>query len=138
MDETQEMFFREDLRLIGWRPSGVLTVEKIMTYFQSLAACPWGNVANRYCDFDGITDFDLDYDRLQSVSLARKTRLADHAGLKVGIFVCREVGFALSRMYQMLVDDTVDTFVSKDRASVAGFLGVPLNELAFPPAQEPA
>ena len=130
------LIFHKEQKLICWYPIDELTTEMIVDYFLEMKACPWGQDANRYCDFSGIENFILDYNKMQSLVVFRQTNLRDHVKIKVGIYCPSDVGYALSRMYQMLMEGHgVDTFIARDLEPVTQFLAVS-PDLVQPPADE--
>lgn len=125
-----DLTFNKALNLISWYPQGTLDSERIIDYFQQMKACSWGHQANRYCDFSNITNFILDYNKMKSLVTYRQSNLKEHTKLKVGIYCPSDVGYALSRMYQMLMEGFgTDTFISRELKEVAAFLQVEANEL---------
>ena len=126
----RDLIFKESLKLICWFPQGELNTTRIVEYFQGMKSCLWGYQANRYCDFSRITNFVLDYEKMQTVATYRQSNLKEHVQLKIGIYCSSDVGYALSRMYQMLMDGYgVETFISRNLNEVAEFLQISESEL---------
>ncbi len=124
--EMDRLVFHEDYKLICWFPIGELTSEIIVNYYLAMKACPWGPEANRFCDFSGIENFVLNYNKMQGLVVYRQTTLKDHRGVQLGIYCPNDVGYALSRMYQMLIDGFgIETFIGRELGPVAEFLAVP-------------
>jgi len=126
----KNLVFKENLTLICWYPQGILDTERIIDYFQQMKACSWGHSANRYCDFSGISNFILDYNKMQTLVTYRQSNLKEHIKLKVGVYCPSDVGYALSRMYQMLMEGFgTDTFISREIEEVADFLQIEVANL---------
>jgi hypothetical protein len=125
-----DLIFKESLKIICWFPQGELTTTRIIEYYQRMKGCLWGYQANRYCDFSDITNFVLDYDKMQTLATYRQTNPKAHVQLKIGIYCSSDVGYAFSRMYQMLLDGYgVESFISRNLNEVAGFLQISESEL---------
>ncbi|HRQ39339.1 MAG TPA: hypothetical protein PLD25_15640 [Chloroflexota bacterium] len=124
--------FHEAHKLICWFPTGELTSEIIVNYYLAMKACVWGQEANRFCDFGGVDNFVLDYNKMQGLVRYRQTTLRNHKDIQLGIYCPNDVGYALSRMYQMLIDGFgIETFIARELGPVAQFLSVPVGLLRF-------
>jgi len=109
------MEYLEDKQLIIWRPVGLLDVAAIMEYYQNLKTCNWGHRANRFCDFSAIEKFALDYNGLSAIRDYRLAYLSDHVGMKLAMYSSTTLGYAMSRMYQALMEGYgLDIWVTKD------------------------
>jgi hypothetical protein len=120
------LVFHEEDKLICWFPIGELTTEIILNYYLEMKNCHWGWEANRFCDFSGVENFVLNYNKMQSLVVYRQFALQEHRNVQVGIYCPHDVGYALSRMYQMLTDGFgIETFIARELGPVAEFLAVP-------------
>lgn len=124
--KVERLIFHEDHKLICWFPTGELTSEIIVNYYLEMKNCPWGQEANRFCDFSGVENFVLNYNKMQNLVVYRQTALKEHRNIQLGIYCPNDVGYALSRMYQMLIDGLgIETFIARELEPVAEFLVVP-------------
>lgn len=97
-----------------------------------MKACSWGPEANRFCDFSGVENFVLDYNKMQWLVRYRQTALKNHKDILLGGYCPNDVGYALSRMYQMLIEGVgIETFIARELEPAAQFLGVSLALLHF-------
>lgn len=120
------LVFHDDHKLICWFPTGELTSDIIVNYYLAMKACAWGQEANRFCDFSGVENFVLDYNKMQGLVVYRQITLKNHKDIQLGIYCPNDVGYALSRMYQMLIDGfEIETFIARELELVAEFLAVP-------------
>lgn len=130
--KMDRLVLHEDYKLICWFPIGELTTEIIMNYYLAMKVCPWGTEANRFCDFSGVESFVLNYNKMQGLVVYRQAILKDHRGIRLGMYCPNDVGYALSRMYQMLIDGFgIETFIVRELGPVAEFLAVPLELLQW-------
>lgn len=122
----KQIFFHEDIKLICWHPQGELTSKTIINYFYHIKQCAWSHQANRFTDFSQISNFILDYSEMQKVVSYRQLKLKEHVNIKSGLYCPSDVAYALSRMYQMLMENfQMYTYISRDLNNVIGFLEAP-------------
>jgi len=123
--EMDRLIFHDDHKLICWFPTGELTSEIIVDYYLEMKNCPWGWEANRFCDFSGVENFVLNYNKMQSLVGYRQSALKEHQNIQLGIYCPNDVGYALSRMYQMLIEGFgIETFIARELELVTEFLAV--------------
>lgn len=127
------MKFIEELQLVCWYPTGELTEEKVISYYQALRTCHFGASANRFCDFSRITSFHLDYPRLRGLVDHRKIHLKDHTNIILVIYSTSVAGYGMARMYEALMEGwDMDIYVTDDLDEAAQVLQVDPSVLQFP------
>ncbi|MCB1089154.1 MAG: hypothetical protein KDM63_19110 [Verrucomicrobiae bacterium] len=127
------MRFYPDHRLIAWWPEGVVSRERVIRYYEQLAACEWGDHANRFCDFSKVTDFGFDVRGLGSLAAYRKRRLESHREIKLVIYSSNPLGFGMARVYQSLVEDLpLECFVETSLDRCAEHLGIDRGLIEWP------
>ena len=125
------MKYVREKKLIIWRPVGLIDPQVVLDYYQNLKQCSWGYQANRFCDFSLVERFELDYSGLSKLRDYRMIYLADHSHIKLVMYSHAPLGYAMSRMYQTLLDDTeIDILVTRDLAEAANFVRVELETLS--------
>lgn len=121
------MAYLEDEKLIIWRPSQPVDPGVVLDYFARLKQCLWGHQANRFCDFSNVGKFELDFAGLVEIRDYRMAYLSDHINIKLAMYSHKPLGFAMSRMYQTLLQgDYIDIIVTRNLAEAAAFLKIPL------------
>ena len=93
-----------DHHLICWFPGGEVTSDEVLAFISHLQNCPWGHLANRFCDLTEVLSFPFDYSVLHEVAEIRQNRLRDHVGVKLVLYSKNPLGFGMSRMYQSLLE----------------------------------
>lgn len=122
------MEYIEDKKLIIWRAQGVIDSNVVLGYYKQLKECPWGHQANRFCDFSGVEKFELDYKGLSALRDYRVSYLHNHVGVKLVMYSRSPLGYAMSRMYQTLMEGKgIDILVTKELPEAAAFLGIELD-----------
>ena len=125
--DDSEMNYFEDSKLIVWRPLQPIDPNKVLGYYARLKQCSWGYQANRFCDFSNVEKFELDFSGLVKISNYRMAYLSDHINIKLVMYSHKPLGFAMSRMYQSLLEgNNIDILVTGDIAEAAAFLHVPI------------
>lgn len=126
------LVFHENHKLICWFPTGELTSDVIVNYYLAMKSCPWGQQADRFCDFSQVGNFVLNYNIMQGLVIYRQVALKNHKGIRLASYCPNDVGYAFSRMYQMLIEGMgIETFITRELEPAAHFLGVSLALLHF-------
>lgn len=122
-----DVLFHQDLRLIVWRPRGILNeaaVNKIITFLGKLEASS-SEPFNRFTDTLAVDAVDLNFRFIFHVSLFRRLSYAGHPPVKSAILVTSVTIAQYSKMHALLIQGSplkVRIFEARDDA--AEWLGV--------------
>lgn len=131
-----EAIFHHDLRLMVFRPRGVLSEKRIRTIAKMLdaaeneAAKPF----NRFTDLSQLLAVDLDIETVLSVSLHRQNAYAKRAPVKSAFYVTTEAVARLAKIHRLVMESSymqVNMFETIGRA--ARWLGVKKEALLMDP-----
>lgn len=129
------MEFIEQNKLIIWRAQGTIDANMVLNYYKKLKECPWGYKADRFCDFSGAEKFELDYKGLSALRDYRVSYLHNHVGVKLVMYSRLPLGYAMSRMYQTLMEGKgIEILVTKELQEAAAFLGIELDLIDSKPS----
>ena len=127
------MEYYQKNKLIIWRAAGIVTPDIVIDYYTKLKQCAWGHQANRFCDFSPVEKFELDYPGLAKLRDFRMIHLSEHIHIKLVMHSTSPLGYAMSRMYQSLMDNApIQILVTKDLEQAAKFLDVTVDLLSAP------
>lgn len=124
--------FHEDVRLLVWRPRGVLSeaaLKHIVMLIGDLEAKS-GNPFNRFTDTLAADAIDLNFRYVFHISLFRRLSYAGHPPVKSAILV-NSVTFAhYSKIHAMLTQgSSIKVRSFEEREAAAQWLGVPVELL---------
>jgi hypothetical protein len=106
MKLPQDVIFHHDLRLMVFRPRGVLNekrVDEIIAFLEreeERAETPF----NRYSDLSKLQKIDLNFDYVVRVSLHRRLSYMKHAPVKSAFYVSTEEGAHLVNIHILMTD----------------------------------
>ena len=126
--------FHEDVRLLVWRPRGVLNeaaLKHIVTLIGDLESKS-GNPFNRFTDTLAADAIDLNFKYVFHTSLFRRLSYTDRPPVKSAILVSGPTRVHYSKMHAMLTQGSpIKVRIFEQREAAAKWLGVPVELLAF-------
>jgi len=125
----------EDLRLIVWRPRGVLdeaAVNKVLLELlrrEAMAAQPF----NRFSDLSLVESFHLTFKYVFHVALHRRLSYAGRGPIKSAFYVTHPEAAHLVKIHALLTDHSpLNVEMFEEREAAAKWLGVPVESLTMP------
>ena len=138
MEMPPDVEFHEDIRLLIWRPHGVLdepAINKIVAVVGDLEAkleAPF----NRFSDTLAADEVELNFKYIVHVSLHRRISYAGHPPVKSAILATDSTIIHYARLHAVLTQGSpINVQVFQDRQKAADWLGVPAELLAAEPAR---
>ena len=129
--------FYEDIRLIVWRPRGLVNkaaLNKIITVLGELETA-FKEPFNRFSDTVAADAVDLNFEYIISVSLYRRRFYGKRPPIKSAILATDSTLVHYARLLALLTQgSSIKVQVFQDRKEAAKWLGVPLELLAAKPA----
>jgi hypothetical protein len=126
--------FHEDVRLLVWRPRGVLNeaaLKHIVTLIGDLESKS-GNPFNRFTDTLAADAIDLNFKYVFHTSLFRRLSYTDRPPVKSAILVSGPTRVHYSKMHAMLTQGSpIKVRIFEQREAAAKWLGVPVELLTF-------
>ena len=126
--------FHEDVRLLVWRPRGVLNeaaLKHIVTLIGDLESKS-GNPFNRFTDTLAADAIDLNFRYVFHTSLFRRLSYTGRAPVKSAILVSGPTRVHYSKMHAMLTQGSpIKVRIFEQREAAAKWLGVPVELLTF-------
>jgi hypothetical protein len=133
-----DTIFHHDLRLIVFRPRGVLsekrmrTVVKMLEAAENKAARPF----NRFTDLSQLFAVDLDIEAILSVSLHRQATYATRAPVKSAFYVTTEAVARIAKVHTMVMESSyLSVRLFETTGKAARWLRVPKAMLTLDPAR---
>ena len=124
--------FHEDIRLLVYRPRGVIeeaavkTIVSVIEDLEEKSQKPF----NRFFDTLEADDIELNFKYVIQVSLCRRLSYAGHPPVKSAILATDSTMIHYARLHALLTQGSpIDVRVFKDRQEAAGWLGVPIERL---------
>jgi hypothetical protein len=131
MKPPADVFFHHDLRLMVWRPRGIVNekaINKILEFMgkeESASDKPF----NRFTDALSVESVDLNFRYMFHVSLFRRLSYAGWP-VRSAILVTREDFLHYSKLHQILTQGSpIQVRIFQERVGAAKWLGVPLESL---------
>ena len=128
--------FHEDVRLLVWRPRGVLNetaLEQMVTLIGDLEASseiPF----NRFTDTTAAEAIDLNFKYVFDAALFRRLAYAGRPPVKSAIFVTSFTAAHYSKMHEVLTrHSSIEVRIFEEREAAAKWLGVPVELLIISP-----
>jgi hypothetical protein len=125
--------FHEDVRLLVWKPHGVLNeaaVEQIQTLigdFEAKSEKPF----NRFTDTTAAEAIDVNFTYVFDFSLFRRLSYAGRSPVKSAILVPSVAIAHYSKMHELLTrHSSIEVRIFQDHEAAAKWLGVPVELLA--------
>jgi len=132
-----EIEFHEDIRLLVWRPRGLLdeaAINKVLGALEDLEAklqAPF----DRFSDTVEADEVELNFKYIIQVSLHRRLSYAGRPPVKSAILATDATAIHYGRLHAILTQGSaIKVRVFQDRNEAAKWLGVPIARLAKPPA----
>ncbi len=119
--------FHHDLRLMVYRPRGILNEERVNTIIEFLEAeeNKKPKPFNRFTDLSKIDAIDLDFHYVFRVSLHRRLTYASHPPVKSAFFVTSEASARIVKIHMAMTDHSpLQVQMFEDLAAAAEWLGV--------------
>ena len=131
-----DAIFHHDLRLMVFRPRGVLSEKRVRTVVKMLdeaekkAAKPF----NRFTDLSQLFAVDIDIEAILSVSLHRQMTYATRAPAKSAYYVTTEAVVRLAKVHSLVMESSyLDVKVFDTVGKAARWLRVPKQMLVLDP-----
>jgi hypothetical protein len=124
--------FHEDIRLIVWRPRGLVNqaaVNKIITVLGELETAH-KEPFNRFCDTMGADAVDLNFEYIIHVSLYRRSFYGKRPPIKSAILATDATLIHYGKVHALLTQGSpINVRVFQERKEAAQWLGVPIATL---------
>ena len=132
MKLTPDVEFHEDIRLLIYRPRGVINeqaVKKVISILEDLEA-RLREPFNRFSDTLGADEVELNFKYVIQVSLCRRLSYAGHPPVKSAILATDSTIIHYGRLHAVLTQGSpINVRVFKDRQETAEWLNVPIERL---------
>ena len=132
MKLTPDVEFHEDIRLLIYRPRGVINeqaVKKVISILEDLEA-RLREPFNRFSDMLGADEVELNFKYVIQVSLCRRLSYAGHPPVKSAILATDSTIIHYARLHALLTQGSpINVRVFKDRQETAEWLNVPIERL---------
>ena len=128
------VLFHNDLRLMVWRPRGVLNEKSVNTIVAFLEAAEEqaDKAFNRFADLSKLDAIDLDLHFVFRVSLHRRLVYAKHPPVKSAFYVTRPEAAHLVRIHAIVTDQSpLQVSMFEDLTEAAEWLGVSKETLEY-------
>ena len=125
--------FREDVRLLIWKPCGLLNEEAVNRVISVLGdlETTLKEPFNRFTDTVGAHAVDLNFEYIIHVSLYRRQVYAERAPVKSAILATDATLVHYGKVHSLLTRGSpIKVRVFQDRDETAKWLGVPFKSLA--------
>ena len=124
--------FREDIRLLIYRPRGVIdeaAVKKVVDVLEDLEA-KLQKPFNRFSDTLEADEVELNFKYVIQVSLCRRLAYAGHPPAKSAILARDSTMIHYARLHALLTQGSpINVHVFRDRAEAAQWLDLPIERL---------
>ena len=132
MKLAPDVEFHEDIRLLVYRPRGVINeqaVKKVISILEDLEA-RLREPFNRFSDTLGADEVELNFKYVIQVSLCRRLSYAGHPPVKSAILATDSTIIHYGRLHAVLTQGSpTNVRVFKDRQETAEWLNVPIERL---------
>jgi hypothetical protein len=132
MKLAPDVEFHEDIRLLIYRPHGVIdeqAIKKVISVLEDLEA-RLREPFNRFSDTLGADEVELNFKYVIQVSLCRRLSYAGHPPVKSAILATDSTIIHYGRLHAVLTQGSpINVRVFKDRQEVAEWLNVPIERL---------
>ncbi len=127
-----ELEFREDIRLLIYRPRGVIdeaAIKIVVPVLEDLEA-KLNEHFNRFSDTLAADEVELNFKYVIQFSLCRRLSYAGHPSVKSAILATDSTMIHYARLHALLTQGSpINVRVFKDRKEAADWLGVPMERL---------
>src|SRR6266436_4013788 len=131
--------FHEDIRLLIYRPRGVLNeaaINKVLSSVEDLEA-KLQEPFNRFFDTVAADEVELNFNYIIQISLHRRLSYAGRPRVKSAILATDSTMIHYGRLHALLTQGSpINVRVFQHREEAAHWLGVPIELLAAEPADE--
>jgi hypothetical protein len=128
--------FHEDIRLLVWRPRGLIdeaAINKVISVIEDLEAATQ-EPFNRFSDTSEAHEIELNFRYVIQVSLHRRLSRKGRAPVKSAILATDSTLVHYARLLVLLTEgSSIKVRVFQERAEAAQWLGVPVELLAAKP-----
>ena len=128
-----EVEFHDDIRLLIYRPRGVIdeaAVQRVVDVLEDLEE-KLQKPFNRFSDTLGADEVELNFKYVIQVSLCRRLSYAGHPPVKSAILATDSTMIHYARLHALLTQGSpINVRVFHERKEVAKWLGVPVELLA--------
>lgn len=128
--------FHEDVRLLVWRPRGVLN-EAALKHIRTLIGDLEANSKepfNRFTDGQALESIDLNFRYVFDFSLFRRLSYAGRPPVKSAILVTSLTFAHYSKLHELLTrHSSIKVRIFEEREAAAKWLGVPVELLTISP-----
>jgi hypothetical protein len=125
--------FHEDIRLLIYRPHGLLNeaaINKVLSALEDLEA-KLQEPFNRFSDTTAADEIELNFKYVIQISLHRRLSYAGHPPVKSAILATDSTMIHYGRLHALLTQGSpINVRIFKDRQEAAKWLGVPVERLA--------
>jgi hypothetical protein len=132
MKLAPDVEFHEDIRLLTYRPHGVINeqaIKKVISVLEDLEA-RLQEPFNRFSDTLGADEVELNFKYVIQVSLCRRLSYAGHPPVKSAILATDSTLIHYGRLHAVLTQGSpINVRVFKDRQETAEWLNVPIERL---------
>ena len=132
MKLAPDVEFHEDIRLLIYRPHGVINeeaIKKVISVLEDLEA-KLQESFNRFADTLGADEVELNFKYVIQVSLCRRLSYAGHPPVKSAILATDSTMIHYGRLHAVLTQGSpINVRVFKDRQETAEWLNVPIERL---------
>lgn len=132
MKLASDVEFHEDIRLLIYRPHGVINeqaIKKVISVLEDLEA-RLRKPFNRFSDTLGADEVELNFKYVIQVSLCRRLSYAGHPPVKSAILATDSTIIHYGRLHAVLTQGSpINVRVFKDRQETAEWLNVPIERL---------
>ena len=132
MTHPSDIEFHEDIRLLIYRPHGVIdeaAVEKVVSVLEDLET-RLEKPFNRFSDTLAADEVELNFKYVIQVSLCRRLSYAGHPPVKSAILATDSTMIHYARLHALLTEGSpINVRVFKDRQEAADWLGVTVERL---------
>jgi hypothetical protein len=132
MKLAPDVEFHEDIRLLIYRPHGVINeeaIKKVISVLEDLEA-RLREPFNRFADTLEADEVELNFKYVIQVSLCRRLSYAGHPPVKSAILATDSTIIHYGRLHAVLTQGSpINVRVFKDREETAEWLNVPIERL---------
>ncbi len=132
MKLAPDVEFHEDIRLLIYRPHGVIdeqAIKKVISVLEDLEA-RLREPFDRFSDTLGADEVELNFKYVIQVSLCRRLSYAGHPPVKSAILATDSTIIHYGRLHAVLTQGSpINVRVFKDRQETAEWLNVPIERL---------
>ncbi len=127
-----ELEFHEDIRLLIYRPHGVIdeaAVKKVVSVLEDLET-KLEKPFNRFSDTLAADEVELNFKYVIQFSLCRRLSYAGHPPVKSAILATDATMIHYARLHALLTQGSpINVRIFQDREEAASWLGVPVERL---------